>query len=285
MPGVMEGISTINSLLRTLLAITFIGGAGAAGWYGYTTYNAKEIESQRQVKAREVAEQALADAKSRLERAEAEVASQQARLKQKDAEIDKLSANIKKLELALRYLKIDHRVARFTAVDQTKDETTGEIRSLVEFVEVNDEGHAIDTPRQFSIRGDTVYIDSWVVKFEDKYVEQADLERGTSLLLFKRIFGSGQKPDDGFPLDEFGSAPHAYARGGKMSDFEKKIWDDFWDIANDPERARQLGIRAAHGGAPFMKVEKGKSYRILLRSSGDPTIVPEESAATVNGKT
>ena len=107
-------------------------------------------------------------------------------------------------------------------------------------------------------------------------IEQADLERGTSLLLFKRIFGSGQKPDDGYPLDEVGSAPKAYARGGKMSDFERKIWDDFWNIANDSEKAKQLGIRAAHGGAPFMKVEKGKSYRILLRASGDPTIVPED---------
>ena len=65
-------------------------------------------------------------------------------------------------------------------------------------------------------------------------------ERGTSLLLFKRIFGSGQRPDDGYPLDEVGSAPRAYARGGKMSDFERRIWDDFWNIANDPERAYQI---------------------------------------------
>jgi multidrug efflux pump subunit AcrA (membrane-fusion protein) len=278
MPGMMQGISTINSLLRTLLAIVVVGGAGTAGWYGYTTYNAKDIEARKQIRAREDAEQALAQAKSRLTQAEADVASREAELVVKNAEIDKLNANIKKLELALRYLKIDHRVARFTAVDQTKDDATGEIRSLIEFVELNDEGHPIDTPRQFSLPGDTVYIDGWVVKFDDKYVEQADLERGTSLLLFKRIFGSGQKPDEGYPLDEFGSAPHAYARGGKMSDFEKKIWDDFWNIANDSARAKQLGIRAAHGGAPFMKVEKGKSYKILLRASGDPTIVPDETS-------
>jgi multidrug efflux pump subunit AcrA (membrane-fusion protein) len=284
MPGMMEGISTINSLLRTLLAVAVVGGAGTAGWYGYTTYNAKEIEARKQTKAREEAEQALADTRSRLEKAEAEVANKLAELKLKDAEIDRLNASIKKLELALRYLKIDHRVARFTAVDQMKDEATGEISSLIEFVEVNDEGNPIDTPRQFRIHGDTVYIDGWVVKFEDKYVEQADLERGTSLLLFKRIFGSGQKPDDGYPLDEEGSAPRAYARGGKMSDFERKIWDDFWNIANDPGLAKQLGIRAAHGGAPFMKVEKGKSYRILLRSSGDPTIVPEETSGAGGGR-
>src|SRR3954469_2670898 len=275
MPGMMEGVRTINSFLRTLLAVFVLGGIGAGGYYGYTTYNAKEIDAQQKAKALEEKERALADASSRLEKTKTDLAGKIAELQAKEKEIAALNASIKKLELALRYLKIDHRVARFTAVDQTKDETTGEVSSLIEFVELNDEGHPIDTPRQFRIRGDIVYIDGWVVKFEDKYVEQADLERGTSLLLFKRIFGSGQKPDDGYPLDEIGSAPRAYARGGKMSDFERKIWDDFWNIANDAERAKQLGIRAAHGGAPFMKVEKGKSYRILLRASGDPTIVPE----------
>ena len=277
--GVMQGLSTINSFLRTLMAIVVVGGVGAGGWYGYTTYNAKEIEAHKQAKAREDAEKALSATKQRLEKAEEEVASKLAELKAKDAEIEQLNANVKKLDRALRYLKVDHRVARFTAVDQTKNEATGEVTSLIEFVEVNDEGHPIDEPKRFSIRGDVVYIDGWVVKFDDRYVEQADLERGTSLLLFKRIFGSGQKPDDGFVIDEVGSAPRAYARGGKMSEFEKRIWDDFWNIANEPERAKQLGIRAAHGGAPFMKVEKGKSYKILLRASGDPTIVPDIGSA------
>jgi len=280
MPGMMEGVRTINSFLRTLIALTVLGGIGAGGYYGYATYNAKEIDARQKAKALEEKERALADTTSRLDKAQSELASKVAELQAKDKEIAALNASVKKLELALRYLKIDHRVARFTAVDQTKDDVTGEISSLIEFVELNDEGHPIDTPKQYLIRGDIVYIDGWVVKFEDKYVEQADLERGTSLLLFKRIFGSGQKPDEGLPLDEFGSAPRAYARGGKTSEFEQKIWDDFWNIANDPDRAKQLGIRAAHGGAPFMKVEKGKSYKILLRASGDPTIVAEESSSS-----
>src|SRR5207253_9704500 len=129
----------------------------------------------------------------------------------KNTEIAQLNDRIDKLQTALRLLKIDHRIARFSGVEQSKDESSGETTTLIEFVELNDEGHPIDTPRQFRIRGGTVYIDGWVVKFEDKYVEQADLERGTSLLLFKRIFGSGQKPDDGYPLDAFASAPSAYA--------------------------------------------------------------------------
>jgi hypothetical protein len=280
MPGMMEGLRAINSLLRTLIAIAVLGGCGAAGYFGYTTYHAKDIAARQQEKELQDRKQQLNEVSRQLQGAKLELVNKNREIEAKDAEINRLNASVKKLELALRYLKIDHRVARFMAVDQTKDDTTGEVSSLIEFVELNDEGHPIDTPRQFRIGGDTVYIDGWVVKFEDKYVEQADLERGTSLLLFKRIFGSGQKPDDGYPLDDVGFAPRAYARDGKMSEFEFRIWDDFWNIANDSERARQLGIRAAHGGAPFMKVEKGKSYRILLRASGDPTIVPEEPAGS-----
>jgi hypothetical protein len=285
MAGFTQNLSAINSFLRTLIALTLLGGVGAAGYYGYTTYNAKEIAARKQEAELAENKKQLEDASRQLVAAQQDLLVKQRTIEAKDEEIVKLNASVKKLELALRYLKIDHRVARFTAVDQMKDEATGETSSLIEFVELNDEGHPIDTPRQFRIRGDTVYIDGWVVKFDDKYVEQADLERGTSLLLFKRIFGSGQRPDDGYPLDEIGSAPRAYLRGGKMSDFEKRIWDDFWNIANDADRAKQLGIRAAHGGAPFMKVEKGRSYRILLRASGDPTIVPEPTSANPGAET
>jgi len=43
-----------------------------------------------------------------------------------------------------------------------------------------------------------------------------------------------------------------------MSDFEKKIWDDFFGTCQTTPNGQQLGIRAAHAGAPFMKVEKGE---------------------------
>ena len=270
MPGVLNGLSTINSFLRTLIALALVAGAGTAGWFGYNTYTAGDQAIQRATKL----EQELSDAKGRLEKAELQVSTLTAELRRKDEQIAELAANVKKLETALHYLKIDHRVARFTAVDQYAD-AAGQVTTTIEFVELDDTGGPLDAPKQFQIQGEVVYIDGWVVKFEDQYVEQADIERGTSLLLFKRIFGSGQRPDDGHVLDEVGTAPRVYSRGRKLSDFEKKIWDDFWSLANNPAKARELGIRAAHGGAPFMKVEKGKSYRILLRASGDPTIVPE----------
>ena len=65
-----------------------------------------------------------------------------------------------------------------------------------------------------------------------------------------------------------------------MTDLEKKIWGDFWNIANNEKMAHELGIRAAHGGAVSMKVQKGKTYRVIMRSTGDLSIVPEEKTPT-----
>ena len=52
-----------------------------------------------------------------------------------------------------------------------------------------------------------------------------------------------------------------------MSEFEEKIWKDFWTIANDSTKSKELGIRANHGQAVYVKAEEGKTYQIELRAS------------------
>ena len=271
MPGIMENVSTVNSFVRTILAVIVLGGLGVGGWYGYSTFNAKEIE------ARDKAEK-LAEATKQLLAKEAQLAAAEKTILEKDAKITSLNKDIEKLHTRLALLKVDHRLARLTVLDQEKRGEKGELYSKVEFVELNDEGVPFDNdpPRIFEIKGDLVYIDSLVVKFEDKYIEEKDLDRSTSLCIFTRIYGERQQPIEGFPLDRKGTRPTGYARGGRETEFERKIWDDFWNIANDDVKAKELGIRAASGEAPNMRVQKGKSYRVTLRSSGGLSITLEE---------
>lgn len=276
----MENISTINSFMRTLLATVVIGVAGVAGWFGYTTYNKNEIAARKSATELAKANEQLELTKKDIEAKAAEIAQKTQLLQEQEVEIASLNKDVERLETSLALVKVDHRLAKLTVTDQGIDQSSGQPFSLVEFVELNDEGDPLDTPREFRVRGDLVYIDNWIVKFEDKYVETADIERGTSLILFHRIFGDKQQPADGLPLDEQGTRPKAYASGGKMTDLEKKIWGDFWNIANDEKMAQELGIRAAHGGAVSMKVQKGKTYRVIMRSTGDLSIVPEEKTPT-----
>lgn len=286
--GVMETVSVLNSAVRTLLGLVLVGGLGYGGWYGYSVYNEKDEATHRATKQ-------LAEAKSALTRAENDIAEKERSLAQKTVElrekaveisalnvkVDEQEQEISRLDTSLRLLKVDHRVARLTVLNQTTN-ADGEITTLVQFQELDENGDPLDQPKQFQIKGDMVYIDTWVVKFEDKYVEQADIDRGTALVFFRRLFGEFQEPQQGFSLDQAGQRPTAYARGSALSDFEKRIWDDFWNVANDEAKQVEFGIRAIHGDAPSFKVMKGKSYRMELRATGDLTFKPEPTPPSLD---
>jgi hypothetical protein len=305
--GVVPTISAIDGLLRTVLATAVVAGLGYAGYYGYTTYNSGDIakrelqdvrkavdEQQKLIKEKDIALAAkdtqLADKETALKSKDTQIAAHVTTIKTQDielvkkvAEIKKQAAELKRLDTALRLLKVDHRLARITVLEQKNDPATMEQYTKIQYVEVDDKGKPIDEPRVFRLKGDMVFVDYWVVKFEDKYIETADLARSTSICLFRRIFGEQQKPSEGYLLDEPGTLPKAYGRGAPPSEFERKIWDDFWNIANDPAKAAELGIRAAHGEAANIKLMPGKQYRVELRATGDISIKAESVPAPTIG--
>ncbi|HJN08377.1 MAG: hypothetical protein QGH33_01380 [Pirellulaceae bacterium] len=275
MSTTIETVSVLNSAVRTVLGLVIVGGLGYGGWYGYSVYNEKDEATHRATKQ-------LAEAKSALTRAQNDNAEKDRSLAKKNVElqektvqistlnvkVDEQEQEITRLDTSLRLLKVDHRVARLTVLDQSTN-AENEVISLVEFQELDENGEPLDEPKQFRILGDMVYVDTWVVKFDDKYVEEADIDRGTALVFFRRLFGEFQEPKDGFALDQAGQRPTAYARGSALSEFEKRIWDDFWNVANNEIKQAELGIRAIHGDAPSFKVTKGTSYRIELRATGE----------------
>jgi hypothetical protein len=306
MVNTIEKLQTLNSLIRTVLALVVVGGVGTVSWYGYHTYTAadQQLEStQRSLREKEAAlaesmQQAetflrkVDDQQKQLVAKEQAIAEQQETIASQVMEIETLNedirlkeAEIARLDTALRLHKMERRLARVTVLDVDKN-AEGETFSRIEFIELNEVGDPIGEARQFELEGDMIYVDYLVVKFDDEYVEAADLERGTSICLFNRIFGEFQKPKDGFSLDEPGTRPGAYARGSVMSDFEEKIWSDFWNIANNPQQAAEMGIRTLHGDAVSIKVQKGKTYRVTVRASGGPEIEvvedePSRGAAAV----
>jgi hypothetical protein len=259
--GVHDAIKTVNSTLRTMLATVVVVAAGYAGYIGYALYN----EPQQQLAAKQ----------QELEKALDE-------LKARDAQLAELNTRLARLEVAMRLLKVRHRLARLTVLSQHQDIALGMPISQIEFVEINDAGEPIGPPKEFEIQGDLVYVDYLRVTFDDKYVEQSDLDRATAICLFQRIFGEHQQAAEGFLLDEVGSRPKAYAQDAPMSEFERNIWNDFWLIANDPERAAKLGIYAAHGSAVSMRVKPDAVYVLELRSTGDVTIRPEKPSPPVS---
>jgi hypothetical protein len=285
MGRVNDTISNVNSALRNLLLTILIVGAGFGGYKGYELYNEPKQKLADKEAELEKTSENLKRANEDLAARQKEVADLSVQLKDKSAELDRL-------QVAMNLLKVRHRLARLKVLDQHEvpslnpvPPTAGTASAVsqpnvvtkIEFVEINGQGEPIGEPKQFEIVGDMVYVDYLRVTFDDKYVEQSDLDRSTSLALFQRIFGEHQEPAKGFQLDTVGTRPTAYGRGTQISDFEKKIWDDFWLIANDPQKAEELGIRGANGDAVSIRVRPGKTYEIDLRSTGDMTIKPVEA--------
>ena len=244
-------ITSLSQIVRGLVSLTLLGVVGAGGWVAYRVFDDRvELDRELQQKTAELAA--------------------------KTAQIERLGRENQRLNLALRLLKVDHRVAEITVVDQQPGPERPTTR--FRFVEVNGDGDAIGEPKTFTVEGDTVYVDAWVIKYSDEAVERGDPLRATSVCLFRRIFGEFQEPSEGFAIDATGSRPAVYSQGNEMTPLERDIWTNFWQYANDPSRAKQAGVRAAHGEAPSIRLQPGKMYRIELRASGGLSIVPEDVA-------
>lgn len=267
-------VHAIHSAVRTLLLAAAVVGAGFAGWKGYSLYNEPQKKLEEKQQELDTVRIELKTVSDTLAVRQREMASLSAELKDKSEKLDRL-------ETSMRLLKLSHRIARLHVLDQTTDPESGRTMTTVEFFEVNDDGAPIDARRRkFEIEGDRVYVECLVAKFDDRYVEQADLDRSTAICLFQRLFGEYQQPQDGYQLDTIGSSPTSYARGGKMSEFEQRIWSDFWNIASDRKKAAEIGIRAAHADAPSTRVRKGVVYELELRSTGEFTLRPVEGTGS-----
>jgi hypothetical protein len=287
MGRVNDTISNVNSAFRNLLLAILIGGAGIGGYKAYDIYNEPK--------------QKLADKEAELEKAVAslkqandDLVARQQEITTLTADVAEKKAQIDRLEVARQLLKVQHRLARIRVLDQqvagsqaaaspateSQPATPGpNVTTKIEFTEIDKEGKQIGAPKQFDIVGDMVYVDFQKVTFDDKFIEEHEMNRSTSLALFQRVFGEHQEPAKGYQLDTVGVRPTAYDRGTPMSKYEKDIWDNFWLIANDPKRAEEMGIRAANGDAVSIRMQPGKTYEIDLRSTGEISLRPVESPA------
>jgi hypothetical protein len=188
---------------------------------------------------------------------------------------------IEELQRVVRRLTIEERVAQIVVTEKKYVREKGRFMTSLRFVEVNSNGDPVGAPREYTIEGDVAYFDALVIKFEDRYVEGGDALRGRALLLFRRIFGEHQKPEDGFELDAVGSCPSPYSSGRPMSAFEREMFSRFWELALDPEKARRAGVRVAQGEAVYKRMEMDKLYILKMRATGELSLYVENLPAAL----
>jgi hypothetical protein len=207
----------------------------------------------------------------------------QDQIREQQQTILKLEQDKQRLEAYLKILKHIDRRARVEVLRQAKDQH-GDLQSTIRFTEIDDTGKPVSASREITLPGQEVYFDTLVIKFDDHFVEQGDPVKGRALMLFRRVFSSTMRAEDGFVIDREGQAPEVYAEGQDLSGFEKDLWKRFWELANNEQLAREHGVRAIHGDAPYMRLEPERVYEVSLRSTGEVIITPGSQLAPSRGK-
>jgi len=193
--------------------------------------------------------------------------------------IVKLEQEKQRLEAYLKILKHIERRARVEVLRQAKDQQ-GILQTTIRFTETDESGKPINASREMTLPGQEVYFDTLVIKFDDHFIEQGDPLKGQALMLFRRVFSSTMRAEDGFAIDVEGQTPEVYAERRAPSGFEKELWKRFWELANNEKLAKEHGVRAIHGDAPYMRLEPDRVYEISLRSTGEVIITPGTRLAT-----
>jgi len=259
MPTMMENVKTVNSSARTVMLAGVLGVLGWGGYVGYNSYIKPGMEANQAIE--------------KLAEVEKQLAEKDAALVENKKELKVVTEEKEKLQTSLKLLKIDRRMGNIEVLEKSQNEK-GEPTLLVRFTEVDELGNPVGSSRDFTLRGDKLYIDCWIVQFQDKYVEQEDLLRSASLCVFKSIFGEIDGPMGAFALDNQTQHQPGIYKDDEQNRFEEKIWSDFWAVSNDPSRQDELGIRASHGQANYVKAETGMVYQVKIRSSGAASLEP-----------
>ena len=246
MSNFMNNVKTINSSVRTLLIVGVCGVVGYFGYFGYENY----------VKPSQDAKQAIAD-----------LATLKDEFEQQRKQLKTVNELNERLATSMKLLKVDKRVANIKVLSTETDQDGNPLMD-VSFTEVDADGQEVGIAKNYTIKGTKFYVDGWIVAFEDKYVEQADELRGASLFVFKSIYGDGETPRDAQRLDDDSQARPGIYEDDRKSEFEQKIWSDFWGVSNDPHLQHELGIRASHGQTTYILGQEGKTYQVELRASG-----------------
>src|SRR5262249_59357146 len=129
-----------------------------------------------------------------------------------------------------------------------------------------------------------LFVDAWTIKFSTVDVGAGDPLRGRSLILLRRVYSDRMAPSEGYPIDLPGAVPPAYA-AGEVADFEKRLWDQFWKLATDPQAAAAAGVRVAQGEAVYKPLRRGTTYELVVDAAGGMSLMPLPAPDLAKGGT
>ena len=175
-------------------------------------------------------------------------------------------------EAMIERLSRDHRLAHLHVVSQDRAADGSVLLTHLRFIEIDDDGREI-ARQDVQLPGAVIHVDALTIRFAREDVATGHPMRGRTLVLLRRLYSDALAPRDGVQLDVPGAIPPAYS-GGDAAHFERQIWEEFWRLATDAERAAEAGVRVAQGESVYLPMEAGRAYELRVEAAGGMVLAP-----------
>jgi len=189
--------------------------------------------------------------------------------------IHELLTENKQLKQAISNLTEEEQIGYAKVISQRNED--GRVLTTIRFVETaRGDKTKVILQKEYTIEGDVVHFDAVVVKFDDKMVADGE---SRALYLWRRVYGEKMAPGDGFLIEEPGVEPKRYS--GLLEALPIKhrelFWSAIWDLANDPNKLHEHGIKAIYGSVMYQTLREGLIYVFKISPTGQlyPEGVPD----------
>lgn len=173
----------------------------------------------------------------------------------------------KALKAMVERLQADSRIAEVAVTNVEFNPLTNQHMTTIKFLEFDALGQPLE-PRYFTFSGNIIQFQSLVVRFDEKFVRNADALKGKSAYLFWKVFMLDGERTQEYPVTNINEVPRGYKIEGPRNFFEEEIWRNFWQYALDPDRAKLKGIKNAQIEAPGTQFVPGLIYTLKIEHDG-----------------
>ncbi len=182
------------------------------------------------------------------------------------------------LRKVVERLSAESRIAEVLVTKSEFNEQTKKVETTIKFLEYDAKGNPL-LPKYFTFHGNVIQFQSLVIRFADHFVKTGDKLKGKSAYLFMKAFVLDDNQTQVFEITKSQDIPTGYKTDEVRSEFEARLWEDFWKYALDPQARERTGIKNVQVEAPGSIFVPGTIYTLYIEHDGgiriDTMPVPE----------
>lgn len=172
-----------------------------------------------------------------------------------------------RLQKVIERLSADSRIAEILVTGVKTDPKTQKTYTTIKFLEYDTKQNPLH-PKYFIFSGNTIQLQSLVIRFDDFYIKRGHPLKGKSAYIFMKAFALNNGAAQVYEINNINEIPSGYKIEGSGSAFERSLWKKFWEYALKPEEAKRMGIKNAQIEAPGTRFIPGMLYTVKIEHDG-----------------